>query len=82
MKWRTYLARDPDHPKKRVGVARILRNNHASFEYLGEDGNVYRVATATNKAHNIILDTAVSVGLVGLGLYTLLFGFFVWLTAA
>lgn len=81
VKWRTYLARSVDNPKKRAGVVRILRNNHASFEYLGEDGNTYRVANLTNKAHNILLDTAVSVGLVGLALYALLFGFFVRLTA-
>ncbi len=81
VKWRTYLARVPGKPKQSIGVVRILRNNHSSFEYLGEDGRRHRVSTPTNKAHNIILDTAVSVGLVGLTLYALLFGFFVWLTA-
>jgi O-antigen ligase len=77
--WKTYLARDEKN--RAIGVARILRNNHASFEYLGEDGNVYRVANLTNKAHNIVLDTAVSLGLVGASLYALLFGFFVYITA-
>ncbi len=81
VKWKTYLARDKENPKKTIGVARILRNNHSSYEYLGVDGNVYRVRNLTNKAHNIILDTAVSVGLVGFTLYALLFGFFVWVTA-
>lgn len=81
VKWRTYLARSQDDPKRRAGVVRILRNNHASFEYLATDGNTYRVANLTNKAHNIVLDTAVSVGLVGLALYALLFGFLVRLTA-
>jgi O-antigen ligase len=85
VRWRTYLARvpDPERPGKTkpVDVVRILRNNHNSFEYLGDNGNVYRVRNVTNKAHNIILDTAVSVGLVGFGLYALLFGFFVYVTA-
>lgn len=81
VKWRTYLARQKDNPKKRADVVRIVRNNHSSFEYLGEDGRTYRVPNLTNKAHNIILDTTVSVGLVGFTLYALLFGFFVWLTA-
>lgn len=85
--WRTYLAREPaptpNKPRatRAVQIERILRNNHSSFEYLGDDGEVHRVRNLTNKAHNIILDTAVSVGLVGLALYTLLFGFFIYLTA-
>lgn len=79
VRWATYLARDESN--RAVGVVEILRNNHSTFEYLGEDGHVHRVRTLTNKAHNIILDTAVSVGLVGLTLYALLFGFFVYVTA-
>ncbi len=79
VRWRKWLARDAED--KPIGVVRILRNNQTSFEYLGEDGNTYRVGGLTNKAHNIILDTAVSVGLVGLVLYALLFGFFVFVTA-
>jgi len=77
--WATYLARDADD--EAIGVVRILRNNHNNFQYLGEDGKPHLVANLTNKAHNIILDTAVSVGLVGASLYALLFGFFMWVTA-
>lgn len=80
-KWKTYLARDKDNPKKTIGVVRILRNNHNTFQYLGEDGKPHLAANLSNKAHNIILDTAVSVGLVGFALYALLFGFFLWVTA-
>ncbi len=79
VRWRKWLARDAED--KPIGVVRILRNNQTSFEYLGEDGNTYRVGGLTSKAHNIILDTAVSVGLVGFVLYALLFGFFVFVTA-
>jgi len=79
VRWGQRLAKNSKG--KPIGVVRILRNNQTSFEYLGEDGNTHRVGGLTNKAHNIILDTAVSVGLVGLALYALLFGFFVFVTA-
>ncbi len=84
-RWIKNLARipDPENPgeTKPVFVERVLRSNHNSFEYLGVDGKVYRVAGLTNKAHNIILDTAVSLGIVGALLYAALFGFFIVLTA-
>lgn len=76
---KTYLARDGQG--KAIGVVEILRNNHNTFVYLGTDGNTHLVRGLTNKAHNIVLDTVVSVGLVGAALYALLFGFFFWVTA-
>lgn len=85
VRWIKHLARvpDPERPGKTkpVYVERILRNNHSSFEYLGEDGNVYRVSNLTNKAHNIILDTTVSLGIVGAFVYATLFIFFLIVTA-
>lgn len=79
VKWRTYLARDGKN--RAIGVVRILRNNHSSFEYLGEDGKPHRVYTLTNKAHNIVLDTLLSVGIVGGLLYAALFGLFLVVSA-
>lgn len=79
VRWRKWLAKDAEG--KPIGVVKVLRNDHSTFQYLGEDGKLHLGATLTNKAHSIILDTAVSVGLVGLTLYALLFGFFIFVTA-
>ena len=79
VRWKTYLARNEQD--KAIGVVKILRNNHNTFVYLGTDGKPHLVRGLTNKAHNILLDTTVSVGLVGAAVYTLLFGFFFWVTA-
>ena len=79
VRWKTYLARDEQG--KAIGVVRILRNNHNTFVYLGTDGKSHLVRGLTNKAHNIALDTLVSVRLVGTTIYMLLFGFFFWVTA-
>lgn len=77
--WGQKLARGQDG--KPIGVVRILRNNHSSFEYLGTDGKPHRVFGLTNKAHNIFLDTALSVGIVGALIYAGLFGLFLVVTA-
>jgi O-antigen ligase len=42
---------------------------------LGTDGHLYTGILISNKAHNLFLDTAVSVGLLGLVVYTFLLGF-------
>jgi O-antigen ligase len=75
-RWAIQLARDARG--QAIGVVRIGRHNHNFFQYLGTDGNLYLGRVLTNKAHNIVLDTAVSVGLVGLLLYSVLFGTFVY----
>jgi len=64
-----------------VEMARLQGTDHTYFRYFGEDGFLYRGRVLTNKAHNLFLDTAVSVGLVGLGLYLLLLGVFAVATA-
>lgn len=78
-RWATQLARNSAGDA--IGVVSIERNNHNTFQYIGTDGNRYVGRVLTNKAHNILLDTAVSVGLVGLLLYGLLFGVFIYAAA-
>lgn len=78
-RWAIQLARDARG--QAIGVVSIGRHNHNFFQYVGTDGNLYLGRVLTNKAHNIVLDTAVSVGLVGLLLYGALFGVFVYAAA-
>ena len=64
-----------------VPVERVLEPSNLGFRYLGTDGAEYWGSVYTNKAHNIFLDTAVSVGLVGLIIYSALFLFFFVISA-
>ena len=59
-----------------VPVERVLAPSNYGFRYLGTDGAEHQGNIYTNKAHNIFLDTALSVGLVGLLIYSALFLFF------
>jgi O-antigen ligase len=52
-----------------VPIAEITSVNNYGFSYLGEDGRQLRGRVKTNKSHNIILDTAISIGLLGLVSY-------------
>ncbi|MDQ3457929.1 MAG: O-antigen ligase family protein [Deinococcota bacterium] len=58
-----------------VPVAEIVSVNNNSFRYIGTDGQEYGGGVLTNKAHNLVLDLTVSVGVVGLLLYAALFGY-------
>jgi len=78
-RYKIYLAKD--RQGNAIEMERLIRADHYTFVYRGVDGEVHRGRILTNKAHNIILDTAVSVGLVGLAIYLLLFGFFLYATA-
>ena len=62
----------------KVDVSEILRLNDLTFDYLGADGIVHTGFLMTNKAHNFILDITLSVGVLGLIFYILLFVFFLW----
>ena len=65
-----------------VPVLEILSTTRGGFVYLGTDGEEHRGRRGyVNKAHNIFLDTAVSVGLVGLLIYLVLACFVVWVGA-
>ncbi len=67
----TYLDQEEGRP---VPIERMQGTNHTYFRYFGPDGFIHRGTIMSNKAHNIFLDMAVSVGLVGLGSYMLLLG--------
>jgi O-antigen ligase len=62
----------------KVDVAKIIRVYDYDFDYLGVDGIVHVGYLITNKAHNLILDIAISVGILGLVSYLSLFIFFIW----
>lgn len=61
---------------EKVAVAQVLRLNDFTFDYQGIDGQFYTGILITNKAHNLVLDTALSVGIVGLVCYSFLWLFF------
>ncbi len=73
----TYLAWNEGEP---VPLKTLLGADHYVFRYVGEDDTLYRGRVMSNKAHNLFLDTAVSVGLLGLGVYLLLLGVFLTAT--
>ena len=77
-RFKTFLAWEDGEP---VELDRLQGTDHYYFRYFGPDGFLYRGRVMSNKAHNLLLDTAVSVGGVGLGLYLLLLGVFFAVTA-
>jgi len=78
VRFKTFLAWEGGEP---VDLDRLQGTDHYYFRYFGPDGILYRGRVMSNKAHNLLLDTAVSVGLVGLALYLLLLGVFLAVTA-
>jgi O-antigen ligase len=56
----------------------IVRLGDFSFDYLDEKGQINTSALPTAKAHNFILDTTISVGIVGLFVYLALFIICIW----
>lgn len=78
VRFKTFLAWQDGKP---VELARLQGTDHYYFRYIGLDGLLYRGRVMSNKAHNLFLDTAVSLGLVGLALYLLLLGVFLGITA-
>jgi hypothetical protein len=70
-KLRSYV---PEQPK----IAKVLKLNEFTFEYFGPDRKYYIGEIIAHKAHNFLLDTVLSIGIVGLICYCLLFGFCFW----
>lgn len=64
----------PEQPQ----IAKILKLNEFNFEYLGPDRKYYIGEIIAHKAHNFLLDTVLSVGIVGFICYCILFGFCFW----
>lgn len=74
----TYLDQEEGRP---VPLVRMQGTNHYAFRYFGPDDFLHRGRVMSNKAHNMFLDMAVSLGLLGLGCYLLLIGTMTVVTA-
>jgi hypothetical protein len=59
-------------------VSEIKAIGNLLFIYLGTDGNEHIGIVMGNKVHNLILDTTISVGIIGLVSYLSTFAFFIW----
>ena len=71
-----------DRLSHNVPVKEVLKVNNYNFTYIGTDGQKRVGLAYTNKAHNLFLDTILSVGLVGFFAYLILIGFFIYLTGS
>ncbi len=58
---------------------KMTRLGEFTFDYQNSDGRHKTQALITVKAHNLILDTTLSVGVLGLVVYSLLLGLCLWL---
>ena len=66
---------------KAIDIDTLRGTDHYYFRYIGTDGLLHLGRVLSNKAHNLVLDVWVSLGLGGLITYLLLLGIFVGITA-
>ena len=66
---------------KAIEIDTLRGTDHYYFRYIGTDGLLHLGRVLSNKAHNLILDVWVSLGLGGLITYLLLLGVFLGVTA-
>jgi hypothetical protein len=59
-------------PPEKIPIEQIVSLQDFTFKYLGVDGKFYTGILMTNKAHNFLLDTSISIGLLGLSSYLFL----------
>lgn len=57
---------------------KVVRLGNFSFDYFSSDGQLQTRSLSTTKAHNLILDTTLSVGFLGMLSYLGLLGFYLW----
>ncbi|KYC35779.1 O-antigen polymerase [Scytonema hofmannii PCC 7110] len=62
----------------RKKLVKVTRLGDFTFEYQDKDGQLMTAPLPTVKAHNLILDTNLSVGLLGMLPYLALLGFCLW----
>ncbi|MDF5725022.1 MAG: hypothetical protein PUP91_32135 [Rhizonema sp. PD37] len=62
----------------RKTLAKVIRLSDFDFQYKHKNGQLQTAQLPTTKAHNLILDTTLSVGLLGLQPYLTLLGFCLW----
>ncbi|MEH2101289.1 MAG: O-antigen ligase family protein [Nostoc sp.] len=63
-------------PRKKI--TKVIRLGDFSFDYQDENGQIKTAQLPTTKAHNLILDTTLSVGLLGMVSYLALLGWCLW----
>ncbi|MDZ8104692.1 MAG: O-antigen ligase family protein [Nostoc sp. DedQUE12a] len=70
----------PAYPYIRYGrtIAKVIRLDDFSFAYQDKKGQIQTAQLPTTKAHNLILDTTLSVGLLGMASYLTLLGWCLW----
>ena len=56
-------------------IPKVVHLGDFSFDYLGNNGQLHTMQIPTAKAHNLILDTTLSVGILGLLSYLILIAF-------
>ena len=56
----------------------VIRLGNLSYDYRTKDEQLFTTSLPTYKAHNLILDTLLSVGVLGMLAYFALFGFYFW----
>jgi O-antigen ligase len=59
-------------------ITKVIRLGDFSFDYQDEKGQIKTAQLPTTKAHNLILDTTLSVGLLGMASYLALLGWCLW----
>ncbi|MEH1903334.1 MAG: O-antigen ligase family protein [Nostoc sp.] len=59
-------------------ITKVIRLGDFSFDYQDENGQIKTAELPTTKAHNLILDTTLSVGLLGMASYLALLGWCLW----
>lgn len=64
-----------------IPVGKVLRLGDFTFSYEGVDGSLHLGMLLTNKAHNLIIDSVLSIGMIGFISGLMLFGFFIWNTS-
>ncbi|MDB9518058.1 O-antigen ligase family protein [Roseofilum reptotaenium CS-1145] len=57
----------------------VVRLGHLSYDVVSENGSLRTLPLITYKAHNLILDTILSVGILGMLSYTALWGYGIFL---
>ncbi|MDZ8259844.1 hypothetical protein [Nostoc sp. ChiQUE01b] len=68
------------YPYVRYGrtIAKVIRLDDFSFDYQDKKGQIQAAQLPTTKAHNLILDTILSVGLLGMASYLTLLVWCLW----
>jgi O-Antigen ligase len=61
-----------------IPVDKVLSLGDFTFSYEGVDGSLHLGMLLTNKAHNLIIDSILSIGMIGFISVLMLFGFFIW----